>query len=152
MQESFFMTVSYSKSSTMRMLHIWGDKNNTVLMNNLQILQNKAAKIVLDRPLPFSSATDVLSTFRLDHSWETYRLYYRCLFVFMCLNNHTSHRFELLANREIHNYNTRYKDNFSPPKVSRNWEKQRLAYQAITDWNNLDRKIKLSIVVFLYLG
>jgi hypothetical protein len=25
---------------------IWGDKNNTVLMNNLQILQNKAAKIV----------------------------------------------------------------------------------------------------------
>jgi hypothetical protein len=70
----------------------------------------------------------------------------------MCLNNHTSHRFELLANREIHNYNTRYKDNLRPPKVSRNWGKQRLAYQAITDWNNLDRKIKLSIVVFLYLG
>jgi hypothetical protein len=52
--------------------------------------------------------------------------------------------FELLANREIHNYNTRYKDNLRPPKVSRNWGKQRLAYQAITDWNNLDRKIKLS--------
>jgi hypothetical protein len=29
-------------------------------------------------------------------------------------------------------------------KVSRNWGKQRLAYQAITDWNNLDRNIKLS--------
>jgi hypothetical protein len=28
--------------------------------------------------------------------------------------------------------------------VSRNWGKQRLAFQAITDWNNLDRKIKLS--------
>jgi hypothetical protein len=52
--------------------------------------------------------------------------------------------FEFLANREIHNYNTRYKDNLRPPKVLRNWGKQRLAYQAITDWNNLDRKIKLS--------
>ena len=31
-----------------------------------------------------------------------------------------------------------------PPEVSRNWGKQRLAYQAITDWNNLNRKIKLS--------
>jgi hypothetical protein len=29
---------------------IWGDKNNIVLMNNLQILQNKVPKIVLDRP------------------------------------------------------------------------------------------------------
>ena len=81
-------------------------------MNNLQILQNKAAKIVLDRPY-FSSATD-----------------------------HIFHRQQ--TNREIHNYNTRYKDNLRPPKVSRNWGKQRLAYQAITDWNNLDRKIKLS--------
>jgi hypothetical protein len=43
---------------------IWGDKNNTVLMNNLQILQNKAAKIVLDRPI-FSSATDALHGFEL---------------------------------------------------------------------------------------
>jgi hypothetical protein len=35
--------------------------------------------------------------------------------------------------------------------VSRNWGKKRLAYQAVTDWNNLDRNIKLS-VVFLHLG
>ena len=70
-------------------------------MNNLQILQNKAAKIVLDRPY-FSSATDALNTL----GWTTLeqrRLYHRCLFVFKCLNNHTSHGFELLANREIHN-------------------------------------------------
>jgi hypothetical protein len=48
------------------------------------------------------------------------------------------------VNREIHHYNMWYKDNLRPPKVSRNWGKQRLVYQAITDWNNLDRKIKLS--------
>ena len=37
---------------------IWGDKNNSVLMNSLQILENKA-KLILDAPPP-SSATDAL--------------------------------------------------------------------------------------------
>ena len=36
-----------------------GDKDNTVLMNNLQLLQNKAAKTILDRPF-HSSAADAL--------------------------------------------------------------------------------------------
>ena len=38
---------------------VWGDKNNVTLINDQQILQNKAAKIILDRPL-YSSATDAL--------------------------------------------------------------------------------------------
>ena len=38
---------------------VWGDKGNAVLMNSLQVLQNKAAKLVLDKPL-YSSATDAL--------------------------------------------------------------------------------------------
>ncbi|EDO31570.1 predicted protein, partial [Nematostella vectensis] len=38
---------------------VWGDKHNVTIMSNLQILQNKAAKIILDRPL-YSSATDAL--------------------------------------------------------------------------------------------
>ena len=38
---------------------VWGDKDNLVLMDELQVLQNKAAKI-LDRPLQ-SSATEALS-------------------------------------------------------------------------------------------
>ena len=33
----------------------WGDKDNVALINNLQLLQNKAAKLILDRPL-YSSA------------------------------------------------------------------------------------------------
>jgi hypothetical protein len=28
---------------------IWGDKNNSVLMNSLQVLENKAAKIILNQ-------------------------------------------------------------------------------------------------------
>ena len=30
---------------------IWGDKNNSILMNSLQVLENKAAKIILDQHL-----------------------------------------------------------------------------------------------------
>jgi hypothetical protein len=56
----------------------------------------------------------------------------------------SKHGFELLANREMHNYNARYKDNLRPPKVSPEEIRERLAYQAIIDWNNVDRKIKLS--------
>ena len=39
---------------------VWDDKDNAVLINNLQVLQNKAAKLVLDKPL-YSSATDSLN-------------------------------------------------------------------------------------------
>ena len=37
---------------------VWGDKNDATIMNDLQIMQIKAAKRILDRPL-CSSATDV---------------------------------------------------------------------------------------------
>ena len=40
---------------------MWGDKNNATIMNDLQIMQNMAAKIILDKPL-YSSATDALTT------------------------------------------------------------------------------------------
>ena len=39
--------------------NVWGDKGNAVLMNNLPLLQNKAAKTISDRPF-HSSATDAL--------------------------------------------------------------------------------------------
>ena len=64
---------------------VWGDKNNSVLMSILQVLQNKAAKIILDRP-PHSSATDMLNSL----GWftlEQRQLYNRCLYVFKCVNN-----------------------------------------------------------------
>ena len=42
---------------------VWGDKDNASLMKELQILQNKAAKLILDRSLHFSS-TDALTVLR----------------------------------------------------------------------------------------
>ena len=42
---------------------VWGDKDNVSLMKELQILQNKAAKLILDRS-PHSSSTDALTVLR----------------------------------------------------------------------------------------
>ena len=43
---------------------VWGDKNNKVLMDSIQVLQSKAAKLVLDRS-PYSSSSSALS----DLNW-----------------------------------------------------------------------------------
>jgi len=40
---------------------VWGDKNNKVLMDSIQVVQNRAAKMVLDRA-PHSSSTEALET------------------------------------------------------------------------------------------
>ena len=57
---------------------IWGDKNNSELMNSLQTLENKAAKLILDLP-PLSSATEALATLH----WSTLssrRYKHRCIY------------------------------------------------------------------------
>ncbi len=45
---------------------IWGDKNNAVLMNSLQVLENKAAKLILDKHSRYSS-TEALQELK----WST---------------------------------------------------------------------------------
>ena len=39
---------------------VWGDTNNEVLMNNLQVLQNNAARIILELPQYFSGTHALL--------------------------------------------------------------------------------------------
>ena len=61
---------------------VWGDKHNVTLMTSLQVLQNKAVKIILDRPL-YSSATHTLATLK----WvplEKRRFQRRCIYVYKC--------------------------------------------------------------------
>ena len=62
---------------------VWGDKNNKVLMDSIQVLQNKAAKLVLDR-VTNSSSTQAL----LDLNWmnlSTRRLMQRCFSLYIVL-------------------------------------------------------------------
>ena len=57
-------------------------------MNNLQVLQNKAAKLVLDKPL-YSSATDALNQL----GWLNLKQrshFHRCLYVYKCVNGMTN--------------------------------------------------------------
>ena len=115
---------------------VWGDKDNLVLMGELQVLQNKAAKIILDRPL-YSSATDALSALKwLD--LHRRRNFHRCIHIWKCVNGLTEHSLDILRCSQIHSHNTRNKDTIRLPKVKRNWGKQRINYQAIKDWNDLD--------------
>ena len=68
---------------------VWGDKHNVTLMSSLQALQNKAAKIILDRPL-YLSASHALATLK----WiplEKRRFQRRCVHVHKCLNGLINH-------------------------------------------------------------
>ena len=59
---------------------IWGDKGNAILMNELQLLQNKADKIILSLP-SFYSSTEALK----ELCWSTpfkHRLSHRCHYRF----------------------------------------------------------------------
>ena len=106
-------------------------------------LNNKAAKLVLNKPLNYSSATDALSQL----GWlnlNQRRYFHRCLYVYKCVNGITSHKLELSRNRDVHKYNTRSKDHVRLPTVKRNWGKQRTCYHAFKDWNALDSDLKNS--------
>ena len=72
---------------------VWGDKNNKVLMDSIQVLQNKAAKLVLDR-VAHSSSTQAL----LDLNWmnlSARRLMQRCFFMHNFTNDSEYSRLRL---------------------------------------------------------
>ena len=83
-------------------------------MKELQILPNKAAKIILNRPLQ-SSATEAL---------ECQRFYHCCIHIYKCVNGLTQHSLDIVKKSQIHSYNTRNKDTLKLSKVRRNWGKQ----------------------------
>ena len=117
---------------------IWGYNDNAVLANNLQLLLNKAAKTILTTALFIHlHATDALEAL----GWlalQKRRLFLRCLYLYKCVNETSAHSMDLLANKDLHGYDTQHKDNLRLPRVGRNWGKQRTHYQAAKDWNSLD--------------
>ena len=122
---------------------VWGDKNNVTLMNNIQVLQNKAAKIIVDQAL-YSSASEALAKL----NWitlERRRFYHRCIFIYKCINGYANHSMELLTYGDVHRYNTRNRDKLRLPQTIRNWGKQRMCYHAISDWNTLSKDIRNSL-------
>ena len=82
---------------------VWGDKNNEVLMQNLQVLQNNAARIILDLPKYFSG-TQALAQLNWTHLTER-RRQHRCTAIYKCTNKFINFKFDLVRNIEIYSYN-----------------------------------------------
>ena len=119
---------------------IWGDKGNVTLMGELQLLQNKAAKTILNLP-NFSSSTEALNTLGWSRLVK-HRLFHRCVFVFKYVDGLVDFNFDAKRNYDIHSYNTRGKTNFYLPRIRRNYGKQRLLYQGRADWNKLNKSMR----------
>ena len=67
-------------------IFIWGDRGNVSLMSELQMLQNKAACLILDLPV-HSSATEALKKL----GWKPLlrrRMEHHAIFMYKLLNNH----------------------------------------------------------------
>ena len=111
----------------------WGDKNNVILMNKIQVLQNTAARIVLDKPM-HSSATEAL----VQLGWENMkrrRSFCRMILIFKALNGLIDWDFNFCSFKDIHGYNTRSKDNICKPPSHRSWGQKRFIYNAVNEWN-----------------
>jgi len=70
----------------------FGDKGNATLMNELQLLQKKAVKIILDLPRFYSSTVALR-----ELCWPTlfeHRLFHRCVFVFKYVNEIIDFKFD----------------------------------------------------------
>ena len=77
----------------------WGDKHNITLMSNWQVLQNKAAKVILTRPL-YSSSTKALAVLK----WLSLekRRFQRCVHVSKCINGLINHDMDLIRQDVLH--------------------------------------------------
>ena len=85
MQERSMSQQWSSQYLNMQASIVWGDKNNKVLMDSIQVVQNSAFKMVLDRA-PHSSSTEALA----DLNWlnlTTRRQMERCLYMSNLINS-----------------------------------------------------------------
>ena len=109
---------------------VWGKKNNKVLMDYIQVLQNKAAKLVPDEAT-HSSSTQAL----LDLNWmnlSTRRLMQRCFFMHNFIND--SKRNSMITRGSgYHSHNTRSKETIRSVRSNTNWGLLRSFNSALTD-------------------
>ena len=118
---------------------VWGDKNNKVLMDSIQVPQSKATKIILDRA-PHSSSSKAL----LDLNWmnlSTRRQMQRCLFMHDFIND--SERNSMITRGlDHHSHNTRFKETIRTVRSNTNWGLLRSYNSALTDWNSLPAEMR----------
>ena len=120
---------------------IWGDRDNITLMHDLQVLQNKAAKVILDLP-NYASSTDALKTL----GWPTLfqeRLVHRYITTFKYIHGLADHNFNIFRNSDIHSYNTRRRNDFRLPLAKKELRKaETFLSLSAKEWNILDASFK----------
>ena len=112
-----------------------------MLKDHLQVLQNNAARVILDFPRFNSSASKALDQL----NWKLLflrRKHRRCTAVYKCLNGLIDYDFNITKNSDIYNYKTRGRDELRLPSARTNWGKQRFIYSPFNGWNLLDPDIK----------
>ena len=117
-------------------------------MRNLQVLQNRAAKVILDKP-KFSSASDALNLLNWQPLTMRRRLQ-RIITMHKYLNNGINHDANFKRNSTFHNYDTGGKNNIYLPKVRTNWGKQSFMYQASVEWNLLPENTRDSQTLSIF--
>ena len=127
------------------------NKNNT-LLKSLQILQNKALKILYKLPLIYSTASlfkDVNKTILPIYSLHEYQV---LMLVFKCRNRIDNHTITFSHN-QLH-FNTRNRDFKRVPRWRLETTKQRIDYLGGTKFNHLFRDMKsitrISVFKMLY--
>ena len=120
---------------------VWGDKNNSVLMNHLQVLHNKASKIIQLTLIHSASASESLRSL----NWQpltTRRHFHRCLIMHKCLNNDIDFKFNFKFFSDM-STTLDCKQNIHLERVmKKNWGKQAFSYHAANDWNSLPVEIR----------
>ena len=96
----------------------WGDRDNITLTHDLQVLQNKATKVILDLPNYASSTTLGWPTLSQEH------LVRRYITTFKYIHRLVDHNFNTLRNSNIQSYKTRRRNTFCLPLAKRNYGKQ----------------------------
>ena len=126
---------------------VWGDKNS-ILMNNLQVLQHNAARLILDLPR-HSSATEALETLE----WKPFTYVENTTVVSLSLNvltNLVDFDFNLTMISHLHSHKTRQNNNYYLPRPRTNWGKQQFTYHSVSEWNSLPIELKQSTNLNLF--
>ena len=115
--------------------NVWGERCNKALIDKLQVLQHKTAKVIIDRPL-FSFASEALEDL------FNRRTFNRNLFVFKSFNNLIEYNFNVLGGKDVNKHNTKYAHILRKPIFKTNCGKQRSSVLFIDEWNTLPDDIK----------
>ena len=116
---------------------VWGDKNNKVLMNLLQVLHSKAAKLILNQSF-WSSSTEALEQLNLLTLSQRRELQ-RCVYMYTNLSGET---LNFTKGRDLHEYNTRNKNMLRTFKSNTNWGLLRSHNSCLDRWNSLSDDIR----------